>query len=87
MTGPQKRETPRSGGEFAGEITERTFIVTDAAAARKAKATLAAKFAMQGHEFVELADGTFACSKWGLTKLIPDLPAAEMFYRQIGGEA
>lgn len=50
----------------------------------KAAATLQARAALAGFELVQLADGSFIASKWGLLKPLADLDAAAAFLDRAG---
>ncbi|VTU28414.1 hypothetical protein [Variovorax sp. PBL-E5] len=91
MTGPQKRESPLAGGQFAGETTEEVLIVGHVGADSKTVATLKAKFALAGHEMTVARnrDGRVICtvSRWGQARSFTHFHDVEEFLRQIGGAA
>lgn len=53
---------------------------------RKLKASLQANLALAGgFSLIEMADGSYLITRWGLTKTLPDLRAVAAFARQVGG--
>ena len=54
-------------------------------AAGKARATIAARFAMRGYSLHHLADDTYLVSKWNLSQPCVDLHAARRFLAQVEG--
>jgi len=54
------------------------------AAREKTYRTLQAWLAMKGHELNRLDDGRYLVSRWGLTKVLPNLQAVSEFARQVG---
>jgi hypothetical protein len=56
-----------------------------AQAKRKTVATMQAHLALAGFELVQLADGTFIISRWGLaSKPLGDIEAVQSFARMVG---
>jgi hypothetical protein len=53
--------------------------------ARKALSSLQAEFALAGHELVQLADGSFVASRWGLVRPLATMDAARAFLQQVTG--
>lgn len=50
----------------------------------KIKATLAAQLALRGFAMTELADGSFAVSRWSMLCPLPDLAAVRAFAEKAG---
>ena len=50
----------------------------------KTVATLAARAALAGYELVQLADGTFIASRWGMFRSLDHIAAVEMFLQRVG---
>jgi hypothetical protein len=83
MHAPQKSETPLAGGAIAKQSTN-TQIVANAESQRKAEATLAALFALHGHEVAKLSDGSYLIARWGLSRRCADLAELRAFAQRIG---
>lgn len=63
---------------------------TDAAPATvepKTVATLIARAALAGYALVQLADGTFIASRWGMFRSLDHIAAVELFLRRAGAPA
>jgi hypothetical protein len=57
----------------------------DDGAAGKARATIAARFAMRGYALHQLADETYLVTRWNLSRPCIDLHAARRFLAQVEG--
>ena len=57
----------------------------DDGAAGKARATIAARFAMRGYSLHQLADDTLLVTRWNLSRPCVDLHAARRFLAQVEG--
>lgn len=53
----------------------------------KCVATLVARAALAGYELVELADGSFIASRWGMFRSLDHMAAVEQFLRRVGAPA
>lgn len=60
-------------------------LETSADEPEKDFATMQARFALQGTELVQLADGTFIAERWGLVRPLATLAEAEAFLHRVGG--
>ena len=84
---PQRKKPTGSANYLAGH-TDRQ-MVANPAVADKAFATLAARFALAGHTLTRSnpADGAlmYYAGRWGMSRALPHLQAAEQFLGQIGG--
>ena len=57
----------------------------DEGAVGKARATIAARFAMRGYSLHQLADDTYLVMRWNLSRPCVDLQAARRFLAQVEG--
>jgi hypothetical protein len=85
MTLTQKSETLLAGRATQANQKTDARIIGESETDRKQFATLAARFALVGHELHRLRDGGFLATRWGLSRELPTLADAEAFLRQIGG--
>ena len=53
-------------------------------AASKLTTTLQARAALAGYELVQLADGSYIASRWGMFRSLEHAAAVERFLRQVG---
>lgn len=54
---------------------------------RKKAATCIARAALAGYELVQLADGSFIASKWGMFRSLENAAAVEAFLARVGAPA
>lgn len=66
-------------------LNSATASQCDQPSRRKRLANLQAHFALKGFTLHPLAHESLIVGKWGLTRVLPDMPAAERFLAQIGG--
>lgn len=71
-------------GQAQGQSEERTEILAESTARRKADATRIAKAAMRGHELRRLADGTWLVSNWNLSRELADDAACDAWLQRVG---
>ena len=90
----QKGEGPASTTRQTPQFTNQTQHPNDTEigavcldAAGKLKATAAAELALRGFSLQELADGSFAITRWNLCRPCAGLADVRQFIRQIGGAA
>ena len=81
---PQKESTLGADTTQSREQSEHPDFADDDAAG-KARATIAARFAMRGYSLHHLADDTYLVSKWNLSQPCVDLHAARRFLAQVEG--
>ena len=77
---PQKRENPAATGLNAEQSTNSDDSTTN----EKRLATLIAKFALNGHQVHQLADGGFIVSRWCQTRVVPDFAGLVAVGRLMG---
>ena len=81
---PQKESTLRAATTQSREQNEHRDLADDEAAG-KARATMAARFAMRGYSLHQLADDTYLVTRWNLSRPCIDLYAVRRFLAQVEG--
>ena len=81
---PQKESTLGADTTQSREQNEHPDFADDEAAG-KARATIAARFAMRGYSLHQLADDTYLVTRWNLSRPCVDLHAARRFLALVEG--
>jgi hypothetical protein len=82
-TGPTSNKKPTESANYSAGHTDNHILPTD-----KDFATLAARFALTGHTLTRsiTPEGKvfYHASRWGMSRSMPNVEAAEQFLAQIG---